>query len=1024
MGLMVEDKTSLLIGLLSILKSGGCVVPINPVYPNDRIRFIVEDCRVETILTDRANHDRVLGAVRGSSCLKHVLCIDDIDFENQSNTQAENEEPRGKAATVGPHPHLDQPCYLIYTSGSTGKPKGVQISYRNLMPLLSWFHDYFKLGEHIKVLQILSYTFDFGIFELITTLLCGGGLYFFDRKKLSGLDEYVDFIHRHQINTIHTTPSFFADVIALGRSLSPLQLLHFGGERLTGKIVEAASQLVGANCYIYNGYGPTETTINSAIYSIQAEVLRGKRGSSEPGVPPNIPIGKPSANNIIYILDTHGNLQPLGVVGELYIGGAGVAGGYLNNPELTAEKFILLGYRSYWPSGNYISKKFYKTGDLVRWLPEGNVEFLGRIDYQVKIRGFRIELGEIENQMLEYGYIKEAAVIDRKWVNRDAYLCAYIVPDAGFDAGGGLGALKEFLLAALPDYMIPAAFVVLERMPLTPNKKIDRKALPEPSTLGSTHEYLPPRNEIERKLSVLWTKILNLTAAGGPEIGVHTNFFEIGGHSLRVLNLVNAIEKEFQVQVGFQDLFKYSTLGALAELVRRSETAHHREILAQSEKEYYELSYTQRRLWLLNQFEPDSPAFNLGGRIRLLEEVNEGVIREVLAVLVERHESFRTCFKTIAGEPVQVLRSAVEIYLEQVDLTAYPPAELEKQRQHLLALESKVPFDLEKSPLLRTKLVKCGVDRYDLLFTMHHIISDGWSLEVLEREFLLLYETRKTGRVCELPALRLRYKDYAHWHNQLLSAGKSLEAAKAFWREQLSGETITLRLPYDHPPTGPNQSAGNPSAGYRLVIPDTLTRKLHTLAREHKASLFMVLLSGFIRLWFEISGQTRILLGTPGAGRQHDDLENIIGLFVNTLILKNRVNPEEPFHDLLDRVQTNLVQVLEHQSFPLELICKELKIKYPEIRVFFNMFISGNVSNEYLSCQESYHLEEVQDAKFDMVCYLSEYRNGVEINTHYARELFNPVTVEKIMHKYLGILEGVSFDGEGKPRQQKRKIKR
>ena len=1072
---MVEDKTSLLIGLLGILKSGNCVVPINPIFPNDRIRFIVEDCRIEAILTDRANHDRVQEVVRAGSCLKHVICIDEADFESQGSAQQEqeNEESRGKAVTARHHPHLDQPCYLIYTSGSTGKPKGVQITYRNLVPLLSWFHGYFRLGEHIKVLQNLSYTFDFGIFELLTTLLCGGSLFFLDRKMLIGLDEYVDFIHRHQINTIHTTPSFFSDVIALGRSLLPLQLLHFGGERLTGKIVEAASQLVGADCYIYNGYGPTETTINSMIYSIQARVCRGDRGSPEPGIPPNIPIGKPSANNIVYILDTYGNLQPLGVVGELYIGGAGVADGYLNNPELTAEKFCLR-----WPGGSFRENRpldphksfllgqlplrarsqelrandhiqscspatiqlaplrshhstthhspltIYRTGDLVRWLPEGNVEFLGRIDQQVKIRGFRIELGEIENRLLEYPSIKEAAVMDRRWENQETYLCAYIVPGEDFEVGGGIKALKEFLSGVLPDYMIPSAFVTMERMPLNPNKKIDLKALPEPSSLGLVREYIPPRNEVERKLSLLWAKVLNLTSTGGAGIGANTDFFEIGGHSLKVLNLVNAIEKEFQVKMEFQDIFQYPTLGELAELVRRGETAGHREIRAQSEKEYYELSYTQRRLWLLNQLEPGSPAFNLGGRIVLEEEVNEAVIREVLAVLAKRHESFRTYFKTIGGEPVQVLRPVVEIHLEKVDLTAYPPAEIEKQRQQLLAMESKVPFDLEKPPLIRIKLVKCGIDRYDLLFTMHHIISDGWSLEVLEREFLLLYESRKNGRECELPVLRLRYKDYAAWINRLLSDGTDLEAAKNFWKSQLGGETGILQLPYDHPPDRANRSSGNPGASYRLVIPDNVTRELHTMAREYKASLFMVLLSGFSLLLSEICGQADILLGIPGAGRQHDGLENIIGLFVNTLILENYVDPEEPFDLLLERVRKNLVQVLEHQSFPLELICGELKIKYPEIRVFFNMFTFGNAAKAYLSSQESYHIEEVQETKFDMVCYLSEYRNGVEINTHYARELFSPITIEKIMQKYLDILEGISIGRGGKPQKQKRKIKR
>jgi len=1020
-GLLVNRSVEMIIGILGILKAGAAYLPLNPKNPVERTRYMLEDSSAGVLVTTPKLQVKVKAEVEENSGQPglplHFIHINtNLAFSSESSLLT-------LTSTLTCQVSPANLAYVIYTSGSTGKPKGVMVTHFNLSPLLHWGYKYLRLTPADRTLQNLSYYFDWSVWEIFMALTSGGALHMIPEEVVLDPEAQQRCIQRYCITVLHITPTHWQALVNAGgegapRALGSLRCLAIGAEKLTYDLVKRTYELVSSGCRVFNMYGPTEATIMSAVLEIEKGHLEKYKTLT------SIPIGPTIANGDLLILDRYMKVSPLGAVGELYIGGDGLASGYLNNPELTSEKFIVLLNRSYWSNRSYTPKKLYKTGDLVRWQADGTVEFLGRGDHQVKIRGFRIELGEIENRLLEYPWIKEAAVIDRRWENRETYLCAYFTPGTDFEAGGGIKALKEFLSAVLPDYMIPSAFVKMERMPLNPNKKIDRKALPEPAALDQTREYIPPRNEVERKLSVLWTKILNLTSSGESGIGANTDFFEIGGHSLKVLNLVNVIEKEFRVKVGIQDVFQYSTLGELAGLVRQGETDHQREIMAQSEKEYYELSYTQRRLWLLNQFEPDSPAFNLGGRIVLNEGVKEAVIREVLAVLAKRHESFRTYFKTTAGEPVQVLCAVVEIPLEKVDLNAYPPAEIEKQRQQLLALESKVPFDLEKPPLIRTKLVKCGAEQYDLLFTMHHIISDGWSLEVLEREFLLLYESRKSGRECELPMLRLRYKDYAAWHNRLLSDGADLEAAKNFWKSQLAGETGILQLPYDRSPGGVNRSNGNPGAGYRLVIPDTITQELYALAREHKASLFMVLLSGFSLLLSEICGQADILLGIPGAGRQHDGLENIIGLFVNTLILENRVDPGEPFHDLLERVRKNLVQVLEHQGFPLELICGELKIKYPEIRTFFNMFTLGSAAKAYLSSRESYHIEEVQEPKFDIVCYLSEYRNGVEINTHYARELFDPITIEKILYKYLDILEGICIGRSGKPRKQKRKIKR
>jgi len=559
--------------------------------------------------------------------------------------------------------------------------------------------------------------------------------------------------------------------------------------------------------------------------------------------------------------------------------------------------------------------------------------------------------------------------------------------------------------------MIPSYFITLDKVPLTSNGKINRKALPAPESVIPGGEYVAPRNMIEKKLAAIWAEVLNINIEGRdalyafPGISIDSNFFDIGGHSLKVLKLVNAIQKEFNVKINFQDIFQFSTIMGLYDLIRKSETIHHKEIEAQPKREYYELSYPQLRLWLLYKFEPDSPAFNFPVSFTLNECVDENIVRSVLEKLVERHESFRTYFKEIHGEPVQIIQAQSQVDLETIDLSHLNDNDREKRRSELFREESTLPFKLGAAPLFRAKLLKCKEEEFDVILTMHHIITDGWSMEVLAHEFSLLYESYKKGEEYKLKPLRIQYKDYVYWHNQLLSDKEKMRAAQEFWENQVKGELSILDLPYDFPKTNLDSKE---SGGYRIVVPEKIILGLKKIAREQNASLFMVLLAGFNLLLSRISGQNDILLGVPGAARQHEDLENIIGLFVNTLILRNKINPGESFITFLERVQRDTLQVLQHQSYPLELICSEFKIKYPEISVFFNMSIFGDSNKENLKDDKSYHIEQVQNAKFDIVSYLGEYKNGIEITTHYYKKLFKAMTIEKIMRLYVVILEHIS----------------
>jgi non-ribosomal peptide synthetase component F/acyl carrier protein len=849
-------------------------------------------------------------------------------------------------------------------------------------------------------------------------------------------------MRRNDITVLHITPTQFQSLaqaaIERGQRLETLKHLYIGAEHLTYGLVESSFALIGENCRLFNMYGPTETTIMSAVLELHSSDYEKYKNL------PGIPIGKSIANTYLLVLDKNLKMCPVKITGELYIAGEGIAPGYLNNVELTADRFINypltavsfgqilnacgerkecdLGENKIRPYNGFLDEDrskpcvhpafsyglltrdtqhltLYRTGDLTCWDTEGNIEFLGRVDFQVKIRGFRIEPGEIEKRILDHEKIKQAAVIlleNREGSDGvDKSLCAYVVADKDLD----IAAVKKYLSGELPDYMVPPYWVILDRLPLNPNGKIDRRALPVPEMASSTQTYTAPRNDIERKLVEIWQQIVKVK-----RIGIHDDFFAVGGHSLKVLNLVNAIQKEFKVKINFQDIFLYPTVAELYDLIQQIEKIADGAIENQPDKEYYDLSYAQKRLWLLYQLDPDNPAFNLPTRITLYDRVDETGIRKVLEKLVERHESFRTYFKNLKGGVVQIIQQQIQVNLEIFDLSDLEDDTREERRARLYLEESFKVFHLEKPPLFRLKLIKCKDSEFDVSLTMHHIITDGWSMEVLEREFRQLYETYKTGGECYLEPLNNRYIDYVYWQERHLADKEKMHGAREFWKKQLQGEHPVLDLPYDYPK---KNMKSKKSAANGLVIPVEVGLDLEQIARDHKASLFMVLLAGYYLLLYRLTGQEDILLAVPGAARQHDDLKNIVGFFVNTLVLREKINPGETFIDFLSRIQHHTLQVLEYQSYPMELLCSECKTRYPEISVFFNMLNFGNMHQEDMQSDPSYHLETVQEAKFDMVWYLGEFKKGIRIETHYYRELFEPRTIERIIKLYGVILEDI-----------------
>ncbi|MCP4146699.1 MAG: amino acid adenylation domain-containing protein, partial [bacterium] len=751
-------------------------------------------------------------------------------------------------------------AYVIYTSGSTGKPKGTLIEHWSVVNRINWMQKRYPIAPGDVILQKTPTTFDVSVWELFwwswygarLSLLAPGG-----EKEPAVI---IDTIDRTGVSTMHFVPSMLGSFLGYleditetdNSSLTTLRRVFASGEALTGKQVQKFYQHMNRNSgtRLSNLYGPTEATVDVSYYDCQPDHQAG------------VPIGKPIDNTSLHILDKAKGLLPVGVPGELHIAGDGLSRGYLNKPELTAQKFVkgqniasivtpplsegLSGFQGAPSLGPRRARRearrwhLYSTGDLARWQPDGNIEYLGRIDHQVKIRGFRIELGEIENLLLSKDNITEAIVVAKKDRENNYYLAAYYVQnDPGEETP------REYLSEKLPDYMIPSYFVPLEKFPLTPNGKIDRKALPEPGDGARiAKEYQAPTNEIEEKLVEIWQDVLGLE-----KIGITDNFFEIGGHSLKAINIIAKIMRTFQVELLLTTLFKKPFIKDLAQNISTSETAHFTAIENIEKKDYYPVSAAQKRMFALNRFAPDSVNYNMPGGLVIEGEFSPVHFEEVFQTLIHRHESLRTSFFLTDGEPVQRVYKPGSIVFA---VTFSELSERETQEQHLLARFLR-PFDFSRAPLLRVELVQLEEKKHLFLFDMHHIISDGVSTDILVKEFSALY----AGEA--LKPLTHSYKDYAVWQNRFMASPELLKQKK-YWQEKFSDEIPVLNMPTDYPRPVIRSFEGETVP---FEINEELTAQLHRMAGKHGATIYMVLLALFNILLSRYSRQEDIIVGSP-----------------------------------------------------------------------------------------------------------------------------------------------------------------
>ncbi|HLP58410.1 MAG TPA: amino acid adenylation domain-containing protein [Candidatus Deferrimicrobium sp.] len=986
-GIMMERSIALITGILGILKAGCAYVPINPGNPAGRIDFMLKDSgarvlinkspleirnsKYETNSNDKNTNDQNKKPHFG---IDFVLNFENLNFYIVSNFEFRNSN--FDSANL---------AYLIYTSGSTGNPKGVPITHANVCPLLHWGYRHLGIGSKDRTLQNLSYYFDWSVWEIFITLTTGAALVIVPGEWLLNPGEAIPFMKKNDITVLHATPSQYQHFISGGPQFETLKYLFLGAEALTVDLLKRSFDSLRGDCRVFNMYGPTEAAIISTVLEI-------KRGEEHKFIGlTGVPIGKPVANVSLFVLNKDFNLCPINIIGELCIGGDGVARGYLNNPESTAEKFKFnKSHRSDMPD------ILYKTGDLSRWLPNGNIEFLGRLDHQVKIRGFRIELAEIENQLRDHPHINEAVVLlsDTITGSEDKYLCAYIVPGKEFTAA----ALKEYLAGRLPGYMIPTYFVQIEKIPLTPNGKIDREALPQPGQQDAGI-YVAPVNEIETKLVAIWAEILHIDK---DKISTRDNFFNVGGHSLKATSLTAAIHKEFNVKVPQAEVFLNPTVQGLANYIGRAVRTRYDSIEPVEKKEYYVLSAAQKRLYILQQMNPLGTAYNMPQVVPLVGDWDVEKLTGSFRRLIDRHESLRTSFQTVNYQPVQKVHEAndVEFKLEYDEDTS-----LNGTMECFIR-----PFDLSQPPFLRAGLLKLiGQDKITslLLVDMHHIISDGVSQDILVRDFLA------DGT---LPPLRIQYKDYAEWQNSRAQI-ENIKQQETYWLREFEDEISPLELPYDFPRPEIQSFAGDV---IHFNIEKQLLRASGTIASQGDVTMYMMFLALFNVFLARLCGQEDIVIGTVSAGRRHADLERIIGMFVNTLAIRNYPQPQKSFNDFLQEIKQRILIAFENQDYPFEYLVDKVVPdrdinRNPLFDVMFNFLELDEAPGKGPGTEPGYDFEQgvngvndVNASKFDMTLTITKMgADDFLFNIRYSTQLFKEETIRDVIRAFKEVVTGI-----------------
>jgi amino acid adenylation domain-containing protein len=991
-GICMDRSLETVVAFLATLKAGGAYVPLDPIYPQQRIAFMLNDSQISLLLTQK----QIMLELPDAEVRKRTVVCLDTDWKDIDGLRETNPSSDVVAENL---------AYVMYTSGSTGKPKGVKVPHRGILRLLFGV-EYVQLDETQTFLQLAPISFDASTFEIWGALLHGARSVLFP-ARIPTPKELGDALHQHKITTLWLTASLFNTIInEAPEALSDIRQLLIGGEALSVAHVQRAISLLPAT-QIINGYGPTEGTTFTSCYRIPRQVDRSVN---------SIPIGSPISNTEVYLLDKH--LQPvtIGSPGELYTGGDGLARGYLNRPELTAEKFLPNPFSE-------PGSRLYRTGDLARYLPDGNIEFLGRIDNQVKIRGFRIEPGEVEAMLTQHPSVQQVVVLAREDTPGDKRLVAYAVPDQ--DATPAVSELRSFLKSRLPEYMVPSTFVLLDRLPLTPNGKIDHAALPVPEKKSPELErnYLSPRTPLEEALTKMWSNVLGI-----PRVGINDNFLELGGHSLMATQLICRVRDTFQVELPLDSFFNSATVANLAQIIENDKlrtnglqfTAIHPVPCGGD----LPLSFSQRRVWFLQQLEPENVSYHFQVIFRLTGILNIPVLERSLSEMVCRHEILRTTFPAINGRPVQVIHDAPPFRLPVVNLQPLPEAEREAEVQRLIKKEIQRPFNLNQLPLIRWTLLKLSENEHLLVHVEHHLLHDGWSFNVFVRELMELYKAFSAGNPSPLPKMPIQFVDFALWEQEWLQS----EAAKeqlAYWKGKLTGHSF-LELPSDRPRPAVQSFRG---AAPRMDLPLNLCAELRSLSRRENVTLFMTMLAAFVTLLHRYTGQVDFCVGSGVANRRWRETEGLIGMIINNIVLRNDLSGNPTVRELLTRVRDTTLEAYAHQDLPFDKVVEALQPKRelshnPLFQVIFG-FHDAPMSDVELPGLDVNLVVGLSNgsAKFDLNVIVIPHSNqhlgrsrgetdGLTLLWEYNTDLFDEATMTSMIGHYQRLLESMVADPE------------
>ncbi len=883
-GLCIERSLEMVVGLLGILKAGGAYVPLDPAYPLDRINFMLEDSGLTLVVT-QSQFQRVFTEAR-----VEVFCLD-------SSWSSISSQPLDSLGLVA---RGDDLAYVIYTSGSTGKPKGVEIPHRAVVNFLISMEKTPGLRAQDRLLAVTTLSFDIAGLELYLPLVAGGQVIICSRNKAADGTHLARMIDEAKVTVMQATPATWRLLLDSGWNGSPDLRIFCGGDTLTRELAE---RLLPKCCELWNLYGPTETTIWSTAHRVESG-----RGP--------VPIGVPIAQTDIHLLDENHQPVQAGKPGELFIGGAGLARGYFKRPELTQERFI-----SY-PLNSQSSTRLYRTGDLARQRDDDTLEHLGRVDFQVKVRGFRIELGEIESALEQQPSIRQSVVLAREDIPGEKRLVAYFVPAK--DQTPSSKDLRAALGALLPDYMVPGLYVPLEAFPLTPNGKVDRKALPAPDFQRPelAVEYVAPTSHEEEKLAEIWGEVLRVD-----KVGIHDNFFELGGDSLKVAQVATRVRDAFNVDMFLRSVFDQPTVAGLLPIILaadpRQDVTKELSIAQVTRGKHIPLSFAQERVWFLHQVNPQNLAYNFISSIEFRGKLNIKALERTLDEILRRHESYRSSFPTVNGRPEQVIHPYEPFSMPIIDLSGKSPEEQNAAVKAWSDEEYQLRFDLAKIPLVRWTFFRYSDDKNVLIHMEHHLVHDGWSFNVFLRELVDLYRAFSADQPSPLPELPVQFAEFATWQHEWMQ-GEVSDNQLAYWKDRFQTIPPVLDLPTKGPRPTEQTFRGT---SLRPEIPLELCNQLRTLSREEGSTLFMTMLAGFIALLHRYTGETDVAVGTFFANRRSRESESLIGMILNNVVIRAALDDNPTVRELMRQVRDVVLEGATYQDVPFDRVVEAVHPK-------------------------------------------------------------------------------------------------